>query len=175
MIYFTADLHFYHGNIIRATNRPFRDADEMNRTLIQKWNERVNFDDEIYILGDFTMKGPELATAILSGLKGTKHLIKGNHDGFAGRATFDRSQFTSIRDYAEITYANTMLVLCHYPILEWNGYHRGSMMLHGHQHNPPEYNHENRKKGILRYDVGVDANDMAPVSAEEVTAFFAGS
>jgi calcineurin-like phosphoesterase family protein len=31
MIYFTADNHFCHGNIIGSCGRPFRDADEMNR------------------------------------------------------------------------------------------------------------------------------------------------
>ena len=60
MVYFTADLHFYHKNIITATNRPFSNEDEMNRVLIQNWNNKVSFNDNVYILGDFTMKGPEL-------------------------------------------------------------------------------------------------------------------
>ena len=70
MVYFTADLHFYHKNIIKNTNRPFQDADEMNRILIQKWNERVNFNDDVYILGDVTMRGPGMAAAVLYALKG---------------------------------------------------------------------------------------------------------
>lgn len=44
-------------------------------------------------------------------------------------------------------------------------------MLHGHQHNHREYNINNRKNRILRYDVGVDANGMSPVSAAEVIDF----
>lgn len=28
MIYFTADIHFYHENIINLTKRPFKNADE---------------------------------------------------------------------------------------------------------------------------------------------------
>ena len=44
-------------------------------------------------------------------------------------------------------------------------------MLHGHQHNHREYNINNRKNGILRYDVGVDANGMSPVSAAEEWVF----
>lgn len=70
MIYFTADLHFYYKNIIASTNRPFSNTDEMDKVLIQNWNERVSPDDDVYILGDFTMKGPKLATSILYGLKG---------------------------------------------------------------------------------------------------------
>lgn len=172
MIYFTADLHFYHTKIITSTNRPFRNENEMNKMLIRNWNQKVSFDDVVYILGDFTMKGPELATMILYELKGKKHLIRGNHDNFVDKADFDQSLFASIQDYLEIAYANTQFVLSHYPMLEWNGYHKGSIMLHGHQHNHGDYNISNRKEGILRYDVGVDANHMAPISAEEIISFF---
>lgn len=172
MIYFTADLHFYHKNVITFTNRPFFNTDEMNKMLIQNWNKRVSSDDDVYILGDFTMKGPELATSILYGLKGKKHLIRGNHDGFVDRESFDRSLFASIQDYLEIVYSNTQFVLSHYPMVEWNGYYRDSIMLHGHQHNHEDYNIVNQKNGLRRYDVGVDANHMMPVSADEIIAFF---
>lgn len=175
MVYFTADLHFYHKNIIKNTNRPFQDADEMNRILIQKWNERVNFNDDVYILGDVTMRGPEMAAAVLYALKGKKHLVRGNHDGFADRDNFDVSLFASIQNYAEIVVDNTKFILFHYPLLEWNQAYKGSIMLHGHQHNHADYNIENRRKGILRYDVGVDANAMSPVSAREIILFFEGT
>ncbi len=172
MIYFTSDLHFYHDKIITHTQRPFYNAEEMNKTLIQKWNNKVSSNDEVYILGDFTMKGAEIAASCLYSLRGRKHLIRGNHDRFADSAAFEPSLFVSIRDYMEITYLNTRFILFHYPIVEWNGYWKGAIALHGHQHNHKNYNLENRKKGIRRYDVGVDANDMEPVSAEEIIGFF---
>lgn len=172
LIYFTSDLHFYHENIIRHTNRPFRSTEEMNMALIHNWNQRVSYQDEVYILGDFTMKGPELAAEALSQLKGIKHLIRGNHDRFLDNAAFDRSLFASVRDYAEIKACNTKFILFHYPIVEWNGFFKGTISLHGHQHNHAGYNEQNRRNSVLRYDVGVDANNMNPVSAEEIIAFF---
>lgn len=172
MEFFTADLHFYHEKIIRHTQRPFRNAEEMNRVLIKKWNERVAFGDEVYVLGDFTMKGAEYASNMLYALNGKKHLIRGNHDQFVDSPQFERSLFVSIQDYLEIVYCNTPLVLFHYPIVEWNGAGRGAIMLHGHQHNHGEYNVKNLHESILRYDVGVDANNMEPVSAEEILEFF---
>jgi hypothetical protein len=36
MIYFTADTHFCHADIIRFCKRPFADVDEMNETLVEK-------------------------------------------------------------------------------------------------------------------------------------------
>ena len=172
LIYFTSDLHFYHDNIIKNVNRPFQNADKMNHALIKKWNQKISFQDEVYILGDFTMKGPDLATNILYQLKGKKHLIRGNHDNFVDNSEFDKSLFASIRDYAEIVCCNTHFILCHYPFVEWNGSHKGSIELHGHQHNHEDYNYLNKKNGIYRYDVGVDANNMETVSAEEIIAFF---
>ncbi len=56
MIYFTADLHFYHDKVIRFASRPFCDADTMNKALIENWNKKVSARDEVYILGDVTMK-----------------------------------------------------------------------------------------------------------------------
>lgn len=172
MVYFTADLHFYHDKIIRHTQRPFRNVEEMNTALIKKWNDKISYDDEVYILGDFTMKGADMASACLSSLRGRKHLIRGNHDHFVDSPAFEQSLFLSVENYMEITYQNTKFVLFHYPILEWNGYGKGAIALHGHQHNHKNYNIENRKAGILRYDVGVDANNMEPVSADEIINFF---
>lgn len=172
MVYFTSDLHFYHDNIITHVNRPFRDSAEMNRKLVERWNERVTGQDDVYILGDVTMKGPELAEEMISQLKGRKYLIRGNHDRFVDRTEFNSSLFVWVRDYAEITVENTRFVLFHYPIEEWNGYYKGSIHLHGHQHNHEDYNFHMAKKGIRRYDVGVDANYMAPVSAEDILTFF---
>ena len=47
MIYFTADTHFDHANIIRFCNRPFATVDEMNDTLIANWNRKVHGNDTV--------------------------------------------------------------------------------------------------------------------------------
>ena len=52
MIYFTADTHFGHINVIKLCNRPFATIDEMNEKMIENWNAKVTNGDTIYILGD---------------------------------------------------------------------------------------------------------------------------
>ena len=52
-IFFTADTHFCHKNIIKQEDRPFNSIEEMNETMIKKWNAKVKPTDSIYILGDF--------------------------------------------------------------------------------------------------------------------------
>ena len=172
MIYFTSDLHFYHKNIIKYAKRPFDSVEEMNEKLIKNWNNRIKSEDEVYILGDFTMKGTEYAADILSKLKGKKYLIKGNHDNFVNQETFDNSLFEWVKDYFELQYNNQSFIMFHYPIEEWNHFFRGAIHLHGHQHNSPEYNILNEEKGLKKYDVGVDANYMKPVSIEDIIGFF---
>lgn len=172
MIYFTSDLHFSHTNIITIKKRPFNDADEMNQCLITNWNSAITQKDEVYILGDVTMKGADVANNILKQLNGNKYLVKGNHDYFVKKLGFDKSIFRDVYDYKELKYNGKLFILMHYPIDDWNRKRHGSIMLHGHQHNSPEYNINNRNNGILRYDVGVDANDMKPVSIDYILEFF---
>ena len=45
MIYYIADMHFGHTNVLRFDNRPFSDTAQMDDTLLQNWNERVTADD----------------------------------------------------------------------------------------------------------------------------------
>ena len=51
MIYYIADMHFGHTNVLRFDNRPFPDTAQMDDTLIQNWNGRVTSDDTVYVLG----------------------------------------------------------------------------------------------------------------------------
>ncbi len=173
MIYFTADLHFYHDKIIHHCNRPFRDVQEMNETLVLNWNSVVRPEDEVYILGDVTMKGPEQAFAVLSRLSGNKYLVRGNHDYFVDDDGWrDHARvFRWAKEYHELVWNNQMLVLFHYPIAEWAGYFKGAIHLHGHQHNRQGYNLQQKQAGIRRFDAGVDANRFRPVSIEEIIGF----
>jgi calcineurin-like phosphoesterase family protein len=137
MIYFTADLHFGHANIIRFCNRPFQSAQEMDETLIANWNAVVKGNDDVYILGDLFYRNVTPAEDTLKRLKGRKHLILGNHDKRL-TATVDFTRY-----FAEVTNLLTYkrdgvkYTLCHYPMLSWDGRGHGGYMIHGHNHNNP--------------------------------------
>ncbi len=133
MIYYIADLHFGHKNVLRHDNRPFDDVAAMNETLIRNWNSRVAADDTVYVLGDAFWKGS--GVEIFRRLNGHKRLIRGNHD-YRGELL---SLWESVEPYAEIDDGGTRVVLCHYPIPFYNRQHRGAVMLYGHVHNSRDW------------------------------------
>ena len=168
MKYFIADLHLYHENIIRFCERPFANVEEMNAALIRNWNQVVTQKDEVYILGDFIVRGSgEQANEVLHQLNGKKYLIKGNHEHYLKAPDFDTSLFESINDYAEISYNKRKFVLFHYPILEWSGYYRESIHLYGHVHNS-KVSYFNELLGPRAVNVGADLIDFKPISIDEI-------
>lgn len=79
-IFLTSDTHFTHANIIRYfCVRPFASVEEMNETLIERWNSVVRHNDHVYHLGDVYFK-KEGIEDILKRLNGKKRLVIGNHD-----------------------------------------------------------------------------------------------
>ena len=72
MIYYIADMHFGHTNVLRFDNRPFPDTAQMDDTLIQNWNGRVTSDDTVYVLGDAFWKNEENSIRIMERLQGQK-------------------------------------------------------------------------------------------------------
>jgi len=83
MKYFViADTHFYHENIIRYCDRPFRSVEEMNFVLRKNWNETVSNKDTVIVLGDFALADKEKTMELVDSLNGKKILIMGNHDNY---------------------------------------------------------------------------------------------
>ena len=172
MIYFTSDTHFYHANIINLSARPFHNYEEMHHTLINNWNAVVSDKDEIYILGDFIHKGNGLdANKVLTRLNGRKYLIRGNHDKYIEDDTLNKKHFEWMKDYDVLDYEKTKFVLCHYPIVEWDGFCKGSIHLYGHVHNSrkdPVQASRLEALGDRAFNVGVDVNNFFPVSIDSI-------
>jgi len=54
--FLTSDLHLGHDNIRKYCSRPFKTLEEMNETIIRRWNERVKKEDFVYHVGDFCFR-----------------------------------------------------------------------------------------------------------------------
>ena len=147
-------------------NRPFENITDMELQLIEKWNNKVNDDDTIYILGDFSFKAQKTkAIQILKKLKGHKILIKGNHDKYVGQRDFDEC-FDGIYDMLQVKEENKIqITLCHYPIASYPGMHYGAKMIYGHIHN-----HYLPVKNM--YCVSVECINYEPITFEELVKLY---
>ena len=153
-VFFTSDSHFGHAGALTLYRRPFASVAAMNEAMVARWNVAVGPDDEVWHLGDFSLRQkPDIVAETLSRLNGAKHLVAGNNDP---PATTALAGWASVEPYAELTLDGILLVLCHYPFRSWHGMAKGSVNLHGHSHG--------RMKPLPRQiDVGVDVWDFRPV------------
>ena len=142
MRYYIADPHFFHGNLnTKMDYRGFADVEEMNGYMLQKWNAKVRKNDEVVILGDLSWGKAEETNELLGKLNGRLYLIQGNHDRFLKNRDYNASRFVWIKPYEEMQDNKRKVILCHYPIMCYNGQYRldgnGNpkvYMLYGHVH-----------------------------------------
>lgn len=176
MIYFIADTHFYHANIIQYCNRPFDDVKEMNETMIQKWNSVVEDSDTVYHLGDVALCSNELLEGIITQLKGKKILIRGNHDTRSVTA-FENVGFTVLRN-PPVLLDRHRISLSHVPLPD-SALPEGYINVHGHIHDKPLNQIVDKEGKIDNYPkelyspkkhicVSVDVTQFRPISLDEI-------
>ena len=169
MIFFTADSHLGHGNIIKHCNRPFSSVEEMDEHLITVWNSHVYSNDSVYILGDFIFRNTISPNNYLSRLNGKKHLLLGNHDTKWIKKVDLTKHFATVDRFLEISHCQRRITLCHYPLMSWSGMAKGSYMIHGHIHNNREaFYFPTLQKMPNLLNAGVDINEFRPVELDEL-------
>ena len=163
--YVTSDIHFGHTNIMKfcpATRARFKDDVKfMDEEIIREWNEIVEPGDLTYILGDVAFHNAQKATEIMRRLNGRKILVAGNHDRKTLQSETFRNEFVSVQPYLDINYEGHKVVMSHYPFLEWDQMHRGSLHFFGHLHGG--------KTGMENYrcmDVGIDSTGEIVISLD---------
>jgi len=131
----TSDTHFFHANIIKYCNRPFKDAIEMNEELVKRWNSVVKPNDIVHHLGDFCFGKKENVLEILPKLNGKIDIVLGNHDhhkiDFYYKAGFHRV-------YDKPIVLRNFFILSHAP-LEWISNDGPYANFFGHVHDSSVY------------------------------------
>ncbi len=178
-IWFTADQHLGHENIIEYCNRPFKTIDEMDKTLIDNHNEVVKPGDTVYHLSDFTLGDYKQVVGYFDQLNGhIKFLSNPWHHDKRWLEGLDKEMkcncfeldktitesfellppmvVLEIDDMGASKYP-LAITLCHYPLQVWDRKHYGAWMLHGHTHKENE-------SGDFILNVGVDCMNYYPIS-----------
>lgn len=175
MIWFTADTHFGHANIIKHCRRPFASVEEMDEALLSNINARVSRSDTLYHLGDFAFRSGNPA-GYRERLKCRRViLVMGNHDPQAASG-YPKPSFAELfsevhlmlRIKVSVAAQSQIIVLSHYAMKVWDRSHYGSWQLFGHSHGTLPDDPSERS-----WDVGVDANGFVPLSLDDVAAVMA--
>lgn len=176
-VFFTSDIHFGHEWILNFNNRPFHSVEEMDEALIKNWNNTVPADGLTFVLGDIGIAKADRIVELFSQLNGDKILIRGNHDDDY-KDEILLAVFLEIHDLLHLRVLDNLtdkynyMVLCHYPMIDWQNSFRGTWQLFGHVHTRNIDAFDTFKTNLLdlQYDVGVDNNHFCPVSFHQVKA-----
>lgn len=171
--FITSDTHFRHKNILKYSNRPFENINEMDEYMISAWNDKVSSNDIVFHLGDFAFSGSNNIVNLLSKLSGTIYFIYGNHDRVMRSSTVleyikKTGKIRFAADTFEFKYKGDYIFMSHYAHRVWNRSHRGSIHFYGHSHGSIA----SLGRSI---DVGVDSKDLksnyAPFLFDDVVEF----
>jgi calcineurin-like phosphoesterase family protein len=146
-VFVTADTHFHHLEVIHFSKRPFKSVNEMNQTMIERWNNKVSNNDLVFHLGDFAHRiSNNKIKEIKDQLNGTIILVPGNHDR---RRIMKKFGFV----VAGYTLKVGNLLMSHHPMRVRNGL----INVHGHLH---------QWKSQHGLNACVDVNNFEPVPIE---------
>ena len=171
MIYLTSDLHFCHNRSFLWEPRGFENVQEMNQAIVKNWNNIIQPEDEVYVLGDLMLNNDVEGARLFKQLKGQIHVILGNHDTDRRVAAYN-----TFYNICEICYARPLhyngyhFFLSHYPTITSNfDYDKPlrsrTLNLCGHSHTPDPF--ADWDKGLI-YHVELDAHNNAPVSLDSI-------
>lgn len=178
MIYFISDLHLCHNRTFVWGKRGFNSVEEMNNAIVERWNNVVTDDDDVFVLGDLILQDNETGAALIRQLKGKIHIILGNHDTDNRKIIYN--ECPNVMDIAAARYLKYQyngrdfhFFLCHYPVLcsphdsFGNDKHlsRNIINLCGHTHTSECF--KDFDKGYI-YHCDCDALNCTPKSIEQI-------
>lgn len=169
MRYYIADPHFFHGALnTKMDRRGFESVEAMNEYMLRQWNRKVRKNDEVVILGDLSWGKAEETNELLERLNGRLYLIQGNHDRFLKNKDYNAGRFVWIKPYEELQDNKRKVILCHYPIMCYNGQYRVDekgnpkvYMLYGHVHDTQDQRLLERFQAITRETASVSPDGKA--------------
>ena len=186
-IWFTADSHFMHRNIIRLCNRPYSTLEAMEEDMVRRWNLVVKEKDLVFFLGDFSMNMIAHKIFFPKLVFGKMVFIVGNHEKknklMANILSLNMSEKISVFNDLILRYKDLSFFLTHRPINarldmptlcghvheKWKYMGLGSIISEGA---PESRSFKSIKLRAPVLNVGVDQFDFCPVSLNSILAEF---
>jgi calcineurin-like phosphoesterase family protein len=166
-IFFTSDLHLDHENIIKYCHRPFLNVEDMNRTLVNNWNNTIEKNDRVYFLGDMSFgKGSRSADHWLSKLNGDIYFIRGFSYNVSGeRNQHDKiSRTKNVFDSLIIEHNGRKFYLVHDPANIPSDWKDWAICGHHHNNKLDEYPFIDKKN--KRINVSTELTKFRPIDID---------
>jgi calcineurin-like phosphoesterase family protein len=177
--WFISDIHADHTNVIRLSNRPFKNINEMVDTVVTNINKVVQPNDVLIFVGDICLGKKEAWISFLSRITNKNWvLVRGNHDSWQA---IPKELFMLVVEQFTIRLFGKIFIVSHYPYRcsVWRAFIKrlhpavlspkrpkdnGLWLLHGHDHRLTRFVDYHPRM----LSVGCDANNFKPISGEEV-------
>lgn len=168
-IYVTSDLHFCHNRGFLYEPRGFTNVYDMNEAIVERWNNIVQPDDIVYVLGDIMLNDNDTGLKLLKSLKGEIHIVLGNHDTATREALYkDCWNVAEVALAARLKYKGYHFFMTHYPCftgnLEKESLKQCTCNLYGHTHQQTNFYQDIP----FMFHVGVDSHNCTPVHIDQI-------
>ena len=82
-----------------------------------------------------------------------------------------KAQFEEIEQMLFVNIEGRRVIICHYPMIEWNGLQKETWHVHGHIHNRHDYTYDCLKGVERALNAGVDICQYIPVTLSELIKY----
>jgi len=162
-IWLTSDWHFGHNRNFIYEPRGFSSIEEMNKTIIDKYNSKVAPNDIVFCLGDCMLGDNDKGIECIKQLNGKIYILPGNHDTSNRLRLYSTIPNVIILSLAElIKIGKRPYYLSHYPTMTGN-FDVPYINFYGHTHQKTNFYDDMP----FAYHVGVDSHDCYPVNFNE--------
>lgn len=170
-IWLISDLHFNHDREFVWKVRGFNNVYEMNCAIVDNWNKVVAPDDDVYVLGDLCLGGPNSLQdnkKLIQSLKGNLHIVRGNHCTDARIGMYGECwNVVEIENAIYLRYKGYTFYMSHYPTmtanLEKESLKACTINLFGHTHSKDHFYNDIP----FMYNVACDAHNCTPVLLDD--------
>lgn len=171
-IWVTSDWHFCHDRDFIYEPRGFSDVYEMTGEIIRRYNEVVQPNDDVYVLGDLMLNDNDAGLHAIKQLKGKIHVIRGNHDTNARMGLYRTcDNIVEVCEGKFLNYKSYNFYLSHYPCLSSNmddasrPLNKRVVSLCGHVHTK-DWDHD-LHNGLI-FHAEVDSNNCYPWKLDNI-------
>lgn len=167
-IWLTSDTHFCHDREFIYGTRGFPTVGDMNRAIVELWNEMVEPDDEVYHLGDVMLNDDAKGLKLLKSLNGKIHIVIGNHDTDNRIKMYGTcDNVVEVEPAIRLKYNGYHFFLTHYPCFTGNikkeSLKKCTCNFYGHTHQTSDFFEDYP----FMYHVGMDSHNCRPVLIDD--------